>query len=63
MGSCCPAWGAQLGGDLDGLDGGGGWVEGPKEGEDICIHILDSFCCTAESNTIVEQLYTNYKIK
>ena len=29
---------------------GMGW-EGGSEGEDICIHIADSCCCTAETNT------------
>ena len=29
-----------------------------KEG-DICIHITESSCCTAETDTIVKQLYFN----
>ena len=35
--------------DLDGWDGGG-WKEVQEE-EDICIHITDSLCCTAKTNT------------
>ena len=35
--------------DLDGWDGVGGGRE-VQEGGDICIHIADSFHCTAESN-------------
>ena len=34
--------------DLEGWDGGGEW--GAQEGGDICIHIADSLCCTAETN-------------
>ena len=30
-----------------------------KEGGDICIHIDDSLHCTAESNNIVKQSYSN----
>ena len=33
--------------DLDGWDGGRQEVQ---EGGDICIHIADSLCCTAETN-------------
>ena len=44
-----------------------GWDrEGGKEGDargkrygDICIYIADSLCYTAETNTIVKQLYSN----
>ena len=36
-------------GDLEGWDGGGGGREA-QEGGDICIHIVDSCCCTAEIN-------------
>jgi len=36
--------------DLDGGMGRGGGRKVP-EGEDICIHIADSLCCTAETNT------------
>ena len=46
-------------GDLDGWDGGGG--REVQEGGDVCIHIADSLCCTAETNTIVKQLYSNKK--
>ena len=44
--------------------GGGGGEEGRKvnEGGDICIHIADSCCGTAETNNIVKQLYSNKKI-
>ena len=39
-------------GDLDGRDWlwGGGGREGHKGG-DICIHVADSFHCTAEAST------------
>ena len=39
--------------DLDGQNGGlGGGGDGREvqEGGDICIHIADSLCCTAEAN-------------
>ena len=45
--------------DLEGWDGGG---REAQEGGDICIHIADSLCCTAETNNIVKQLYS-IKIK
>ena len=35
--------------DLEGWDGEGG--REAQEGGDICIHIADSLCCTAETNT------------
>ena len=38
-----------------------GW-EGDAKGRgygDICIHIADSLCYTAETNNIVKQLYSN----
>ena len=34
--------------DLDGWDGEG--EREVQEGGDICIHIADSLCCTAETN-------------
>ena len=41
-------------------------MEGGREGDtrgrgygDICIHIVDSLCCTAETNNMVKQLYSN----
>ena len=37
-------------GDLDGWDGGGGGRE-VQVGGNICMHIADSLCCTAETNT------------
>ena len=42
-------------------EGGRGGGKKVKEGGDICIHIADSLCCTAENN-IVKQLYSNKKI-
>ena len=36
--------------DLDGWDEGVGRTE-VQEGGDICIHITDSLCCAAETNT------------
>ena len=35
------------------------WVEGG----DTCIHIADSFHCTAETNTISQSIYTPIKKK
>ena len=35
--------------DLEGWDGKVG--KEAQEGRDICIHISDSLCCTAETNT------------
>ena len=49
MGSCNPE--KQLS-RIQGPQRGG--IEGQREaqeGEDICIHIADSYCCTAETNT------------
>ena len=37
--------------DLDGQNGGGGDGREAQEGGDIYIHIADSLCCTAETNT------------
>ena len=34
--------------DLEGWDGGGGEV---PEGGDVCMHVADSLCFTAETNT------------
>ena len=34
-----------------------------QKGGDICIHIADSLCCTAETNRTLKQLYSNNKIK
>ena len=48
-------------GDLDGWDVGRWEVQ---EGVDICIHIADSLCCTAETkHNFVKQLYPNVLIK
>ena len=44
--------------DLDGWDEGVG-----RSKRDICIHTADSFHCTAESNNIVKQLYSNKDVK
>ena len=41
--------------DLEGWDGGGRDAE---EGGDICIHIADALCCTAETNTTLQSNYT-----
>ena len=30
-----------------------------QEAGDVCIHIADTLCCTAETNNIVKQLYSN----
>ena len=40
-----------------GVMGGGGGREA-QEGRDIRIYIANSFCCTAESNTILQSNYT-----
>ena len=40
----------QRGGMEEGWDGGVGGREA-QQGEDICMHIADSLCCTAEMNT------------
>ena len=37
--------------DLEGWDAGAG--EEACEGGNICVHIADSCCCTAETNTIL----------
>ena len=42
--------------DLEGWDGEMGGREAQR-GEDICIRITDSLCCTAETN---KTLYINY---
>ena len=34
-----------------------------QKGGDTCIWTADSFCCTAETNSIVEQLYSNTNLK
>ena len=42
-----------------------GW-EGDTRGRgygDICIHIADSLCYTAETNNIVKQLYSSKDVK
>ena len=38
--------------DLEGWDWGEGGSEA-QEGRHVCIHIADSHCCTAETNTTV----------
>ena len=30
---------------------GSGWEGGPRGG-DMCTHIIDSFCCNTETNTV-----------
>ena len=32
-----------------------------EQGGRICMHMVDSLCCTAETNNIVKQLYFNQK--
>ena len=51
VGSCCIAQGAQLGArdDLEGRDGGTG--REAHGGGEVCIHMADSSCCSAETNT------------
>ena len=34
----------------DDLEGWDGEERGSKRGGDICIHVADSLCCTAETN-------------
>ena len=41
---------------MGGMEVGGRAVQ---EGGDICIHIADPLHCTAETNDIVKQLYSN----
>ena len=48
--------------DLEGcVVGGVGEREAQGVG-DICTHIADSFHCTADTNTITKQLYSNKKL-
>ena len=53
MGSCCIAQGAQLSALWcpRGVGRGGRGRRETLEGGDICTHIADSLCCTAETNT------------
>ena len=44
--------------DLEGWDEDRGGRD-TQEGGVICICIADSLCCTAETNNIVKQLYSN----
>ena len=44
-------------GDLSWVGWGGREVQ---EGGDVCIHIADSLHCTAETNNIVKQFYSNF---
>ena len=46
--------------DLEGWDEGGGG-RALQEGGNICIHVADSLCCTAET-IIIKQLYSNKTI-
>ena len=48
--------------DLEGWNGGGGGRE-TQEGGDLCVHTVDSHCCTAEANTTLESSYTPKKKK
>ena len=56
MRTCCTAQGTLLNAlcDLNGKE--------IQERGDICIHIADSFCCTVETNTILQSNYTPIKI-
>ena len=38
--------------DLEGWAGGGG-RRGAQKGEDICVHVTDSLCWTADTNTVL----------
>ena len=53
--------------DPERWDGGRvGWRSGGREaqqGEDICMHIADSLCCTVEMNTALQSNYTPIKNK
>ena len=37
----------------------GGWEA--QEGGNICIHIADALCCTAETNTTLQSNYISIK--
>ena len=37
--------------DLEGGNEGGMGGREPQDGGDICIHVADSLCCIAETNT------------
>ena len=52
MGSCYVTQEAQLGvcDDLEGWDGGN--RKRAQEGGNMCIHVADSCCCTAKTNTM-----------
>ena len=52
----CTGSSAQCCDDLEGM--GRGEVQ---ERRDSCIHMADSLCCAADTNSIVKQLYPNYK--
>ena len=43
------------------MGGMGGHGREVQEGRDIGIHITDSLHCTAETNNIVKQFYSNKK--
>ena len=45
-------------------DGMGEWEGGSRERGygDICMHTADSLCCTAETNNIIKQLYSNKNV-
>ena len=66
MGSCYTIWHRKFSSvlcrDLEGRDGGEGGREA-QEGRDVCIHIVDSFNCTAESNTTLQSHYMPIKKK
>ena len=47
--------------DLEWMGAGGG--RQAQEGRDICIHIADSFHCTAETNTTLKSNYSPFFFK
>ena len=59
MGSCNPE--KQLSRTQGPQRGGMGGRREAQEGEDICIHIADSYCCTAETNTTLQRNYISIK--
>ena len=64
MGGQCISQRAQLGAQLS--PRAVGWRRGGREaqqGEDICMHIADSLCCTVEMNTTLQSNYTPIKNK
>ena len=48
----------EVGRDTIGVESGGVKWKGDPRGRGICIHLVGSFHCTAETNTIIKQLYS-----